>query len=244
MTQVIAAVLLGLGPASIAAQSPGDNLRFEVASVTPHVDTGDMQAGIEVTEGFVRIRNLPLRAVIGMAYGVRDSRLVGPASLDRGRFDIMARPPAGWDRQQMPAMLRALLAERFTLIVHREKREVTGYALRVHSRGHRMRESNGPRTFLTGRPGLIAGNGRSVRELVNLLEEMTGAPVVDETGLKGTYDLKLEWTPQLATSTTSAEHEVSLFTALQEQLGLRLEAIRVQAEVVVVDSVASTPTEN
>ena len=242
-TVVLLVLRLGTG----SAQSNDEQLRFEVASIVPHVDTGDTQAGIEVNETFVRIRNLSLRAVIGIAYGVRDSRLVGPSRLDKRQFDIVAKPPAGWDRRQMPTLLRALLADRFKLVIHHEMKEVPGYALRLLARGHRMRQSDGPRTYLTGRPGLIAGNGRSVSELARLLEQMVGTPVVDETGLKGAYDLRLEWTPQLSAASSLralAEPEVSVFTALQEQLGLRLEPIKVTADVVVVDSVEEMPTPN
>ena len=241
-----AVLLLVLGSVMAAAQVSDERQRFEVASIVAHVDTGGMQAGIEVTEGFVRIRNLSLRAVIGIAYGVRDSRLVGPGRLDRQHFDIVAKPPAGWDRRQLPILLQALLADRFKLVVHHETKEVPGYSLRVPARGHRMRQSDGPRTYLTARPGLIAGNRRSASELAPLLEQMVGAPVVDETKLTAEYDLRLEWTPQLSTSIPGAApgSEVSIFTAVQEQLGLRLEPINVMADVIVVDGVAEVPTEN
>ena len=241
-----AVLLLVLGSVMASAQVRDERQRFEVASIVAHVDTGDMRAGIEVTEGFVRIDNLSLRVIIGMAYGVRDSRLVGPGRLDRQHFDIVAKPPAGWDRRQLPILLQTLLADRFKLVVHHETKEVPGYALRVPARGHRMRESGGPRTYLTARPGLIAGNRRSASELAPLLEQMVGAPVVDETKLTAEYDLKLEWTPQLSTLSPGAApgSEVSIFTALQEQLGLRLEPIKVMADVIVVDRVEEVPTEN
>jgi uncharacterized protein (TIGR03435 family) len=240
-------LLLLLGAGITAAQSRDEPPRFEVASIVPHADTGDMQAGIEVTESFVRIRNLSLRVVIGMAYGVRDSRLVGPARLDRRQFDVTAKPPAGWDRGQLPLLLRALLAERFKLVVHHEMKEVPGYVLRVQRGGHRMRQSAGARTYLTARPGLIAGNGRTLNELAAVLEQMVGTPVVDETGVTGPYDIRLEWTPQPAALNpvvVAAEPEVSLFTAVREQLGLRLDPTKVTADVVVVDSVEEMPTPN
>jgi uncharacterized protein (TIGR03435 family) len=213
-----------------------------VASVKPHADTGSAQAGIEESEGFVRIINLPLRAVIGIAYGVNASDVLGPPWLEQRTFDIVARPPAGYTRPQLPALLRNLLAERFRLVARQERREGRGYALRVPTGGHRLRESTGPRTFLTGRPGLIAGNGRSISELNALLSQMVSAPVVDETALKGAYDLKLEWTPQLASTGAAEQPDVSIFTAVREQLGLRLEAIKTTVNVVVVESSEQTPT--
>jgi uncharacterized protein (TIGR03435 family) len=227
-----------------AAQVPEEQVRFDVASVKPHLDSGDTRVGIEENEGFVRIINLPLQAVIAIAFDVRGTNVDGPAWLERRRFDITARPPEGYQRRQLPAALRNLLADRFKLVARRETREGRGYALRVQDGGPRLQESTGPHTFLTGRPGLIAGNGRSIGEIVPLLSQMSGAPVIDETGLTGVYDVKLEWTAQLAAPAAgaAAEPEVSIFTALREQLGLRLEPIRANVDVVVVSSVEETPT--
>jgi len=120
-----------------AAQEP--QTRFEVASVKPHADTGSTQAGIEENEGFVRIINLPLRAVIAIAYGVKSSDVQGPTWLERRTFDITAKPPEGYKRPQLPALLRNLLADRFKLVAHEETREGRGYALRVPASGHRLR---------------------------------------------------------------------------------------------------------
>ena len=212
-----------------------------MASVKTHVDSGSSQAGIEEGAGFVRIINLPLRAVVAMAYGVKSSDVSGPSRLDRRTFDITAKPPDGYQRSQLPALLRNLLADRFKMAAHREAVKGRGYALRVPATGHRLRDSAGARTFLTGRPGLISGNGRSIAEIVPLLSQMVSAPVVDETGLKGAYDIKLEWTPQLAAS-AAGDTDVSIFTALREQLGLRLEPTDTEVTTVVVTSVEETPT--
>jgi len=220
-----------------AAQEP--QTRFEVASVKPHAETASIQAGIEENRGFVRIINLPLRAVIAIAYGVKESDVVGPAGIDGRTFDIVAKPPEGYTRPQLSVLLRNLLADRFSLMAHKERREGRGYALRVPAGGHRLRESAGPRTFLTGRPGLIAGNGRSIGELVALLSRMVSAPVVDETKLTGVYDLELEWTAQL---NASAEQDLSIFTALGEQLGLQLDPIRAQVDTIVVEGLREQPT--
>jgi uncharacterized protein (TIGR03435 family) len=237
-----AAVVLALARTAVA-QASDEQVRFEVASVKPHVDTGSVQAGIEESESFVRIVNLPLRAVIAMAYGSRDFDVIGPAAIDRRAFDITAKPSDGYQRRQLPVALRNLLVDRFMLVAHRDRREGRGYALRVPADGHRLRLSTGPPTFLTGRPGLIAGNSRTISELVPLLSQMVRARVVDETALTGAYDLRLEWTPQLAAGSAAAapEPDVSIFTAVREQLGLRLEPIKTMVDVVVVESVADAP---
>ena len=240
---LLSALALAAAPGARATAQAPEPLRFDVASVKLHADDGGIRAGIEENEGFVRIDNLPLRAVISLAYGVMGSAVVGPAALDRLTFDIAARPPSGYQRTQLPILLRNLLVDRFKLVARRETRQGRGYALRVATTGHRLRESTGPRTFLTGRPGLIAGNGRSIGELIPVLAQMVGTPVVNETALGGVYDVKLEWTPQLAASAGAAvEPELSIFTAVREQLGLRLEPIQTAVDVVVIDSVEETPT--
>ena len=206
-------------------------MRFEVASVRPHPENGDTRVGIEDSEGFVRISNLPIRNVIAIAYGVMPENVAGPSWLERRRFDIAATPPTGYTRAQLPDALRSLLADRFELVARRDTRDGRGFALRLQPGGHRLEESTGPRTFLTGRTGLIAGNGRPIADLVPLLSQNVSAPVVDETSLKGAYDLKLEWS-----------EELSIFTALREQLGLRLEPITTPVETIVVTSIRETPT--
>ena len=229
-----------------APQSTAEQLRFEVASIRPHTEAGSARTGFEDNPSVVRFENLSLRALIRIAYGVMDAQLAGPGWLNDPRFDIVAKPPAGYQPGQLPVLVRNLLIDRFGLMVHREMREVPGFALRVSAGGHRLIESTGERTFLTGRPGLISGNKRSMAELVSLVAQMVSAPVLDETGLRGAYDLKLQWTPQLSApaAASSVEPELSIFTALREQMGLRLDSVRTRVEVVTVDAVEKTPTEN
>ena len=173
-----------------------------------------------------------------------DELISGPGWLNEAAFNITAKPPAGYRQAQLPTLVRNLLADRFELVVHREKRDVAGFALRVNDGGHRLVAATGERTFLTGRAGLISGNGRSIAEIVPILAENVRAPVVNETGLSGAFDIKLAWTPRLNAGGTAGEPEVSLFTALREQLGLRLDSIRVPVDAVVVDRIARVPTEN
>jgi uncharacterized protein (TIGR03435 family) len=234
---------------ALAAQANGavDEPRFEVASISPHRDTGRTEAGFEESPSSVRIRNLSLRALIRLAFGVMDTQIVGPGWLDSVVFDIVAKPPSGYQSQQLPVLLRNLLADRFKLAAHREQKEVAGFALRVGPGGHRLVEAKGERTFLTGRPGLIAGNGRSIAELLPLLAQAVAAPVSNQTALPADrrYDVRLEWTPQLSTGgPAGAEPDVSIFTAIREQWGLRLEPVKMAIDVVVVDTVEKAPTEN
>jgi uncharacterized protein (TIGR03435 family) len=247
MTRMVLTTAVGfiLTATLLAQRAPDDALTFEVASIKPQLDTGNTQTGFEENESLVRI-NLPLRMIIGIAYSVPGPRVVGPAWLDRRAFSIHAKPPAGYQRAQLPILVRNLLADRFKLIAHSEQREVQGYALRAANGGPTLTRSTGPKTYLTGRAGLISGNGRTIAELVPLLGQMVGTRVVDETGLTGTFDLKLEWTARLAAPNvgSTAEPDLSIFTALREQLGLQLAPIRTTIDVVVIDSVSESPTPN
>jgi uncharacterized protein (TIGR03435 family) len=210
------------------------------------------RSGIEETPGLVRIENLPLKAVIEMAYGVRDYQFVGPDWLSAVRFDILAKTPHGYKRGQLQPPLRKLLADRFNLTVHHDSREMSGYALVIAKGGHKLHEATGPRGFFTVRPGLISGTQVAMRELTGALTGRLGRPIVDVTGLTAAYDIKLEWTPDQAPRPPGGGDDrqelsdpgLSLFTALQDQLGLRLQPQKVPVEVVIVDHVEKTPTEN
>jgi uncharacterized protein (TIGR03435 family) len=125
---------------------------------------------------------------------------------------------------------------------HNEKRQVTGFDLVVGTGCHKLPLATGRTGFFTARPGLIDGPNRTMADLVSPLTSMVGAPVVDRTGRMGRYDLKLEWTPDGGAAATAPE--LSIFTAIREQMGLRLESSRVTIDVVVVDRVERTPTEN
>lgn len=221
-------------------QSTNEHLRFEVASIKQRTDTGAQRAGIEDTPNLVRIENLTLRGVIKMAYGVTDFQLVVPDWTTRTRFDIQGKPPAGYTKENLRPLLRNLLADRFKLVTHNERREVTGFTLRIASGGHKLPAAAGESGYFTARAGLISGPNRTIADLVSQLISAVGGPVDDQTGLTGRYNLNLEWTPDGG----AAAPELSIFTALREQMGLRLEASKVTTDVVVVDRIERTPTED
>jgi uncharacterized protein (TIGR03435 family) len=215
--------------------------------VKPHVRSGavDERAGIEEDQSLIKIDNLPLRQLIAMAWRVKTFQIVGPAWLDADTFDIVAKPPSGYQRDQLPGLLEALLIDRFKMAVHHESRSAAAYALVVSKGGSKLRETTGPRTYLTGRPGLIEGNQRSIAELKDLLAGMLERPVEDHTGLIGRYDLKLEWNPaELASADSQANERPSLFSAIQEQLGLKLERITAPVNFVIVDHAQRIPVAN
>ena len=236
--------LLTLGLSSFA--SAQNRTEFEAASVKQHVSSGASaeRAGIEENKALIRIDNLSLRVLIGMAYRVNGFQIDGPDWLDADTFDIVAKPETGYQRDQLAGLLQKLLADRFKLEVHHETRPASAYALVAAKGGSTLRETTGPRTYLTARPGLIEGKERSMTELKNALSKMLDRPVEDRTALTGNYDIRLEWNPRELESPPDAATAPSLFTALQEQLGLKLERITMPVEFIVVDHAQRTPVAN
>jgi uncharacterized protein (TIGR03435 family) len=160
---------------------------------------------------------------------------------------------------EMRERMRNLLAERFHLTIHRETREAPVYALVVAKGGSKMQavqESPDGRVGLQGGRGQLNGMAAQIPMLANLLSNQLGRPVIDKTELKGKYDFKLEWAPDPnqggegkfgagveAPPTSSDPDGPSIFTALQEQLGLRLESQKGPVETIVIDRVEKA-TEN
>jgi uncharacterized protein (TIGR03435 family) len=206
------------------------------------------------------MRNTTLQVLIFIAYGVEDYSLSGPDWLNAVKLDVVAKLPASAaglspeDRRRITnAMWQSLLAERFKLKVHREEKAVAGYALVVAPGGPKMRRVESPpgRTSVT--QGRITAQSAPVGQIAQSAMGALGnlAPVRDMTGLSGNYEFNLTWTPEdklLAgadnTSTAPDDRPPSIFTALQEQLGLKLEPRKFPIQTVVVDHVEKVPTEN
>jgi uncharacterized protein (TIGR03435 family) len=185
----------------------------------------------------------------------------GPSWVKTERFEVQALMPEGsteytfgqfmeGQAPQLEIMLKNLLADRFRLAVHRETKEVQGYILVVGKDGPKIRpaqnepQARGAQPARRGAPtpGVQRINMRTTMTYVALmLGVMTRRPVLDRTGLTGEFDLALEFAPLDAVAGDSSAP--SLFTAVQEQLGLRLESARVPAEVIVIDR-AERPSEN
>jgi uncharacterized protein (TIGR03435 family) len=205
-----------------------------------------------------------LRFLIAWAYQVGDFQISKtPAWMDSIPYDIEAKAPAGVDQSppQLRLMLRTLLADRFKVTLHRESRDADTYVLTVAKGGARLRRSNDPPctpspdvrcggTAMS--PGMIRATDGTLSLLAMALSSMVGGPVIDETGLTGAFDFQLEWTPDFAVSTTPGEAPVrpafdpsrpALGTALQEQLGLKLETRKGKIEMLVIDH-AERPSVN
>lgn len=266
-----------------AAQPPsGEAVTFEVASVRPN-KSGALAGGRRVTRGRIyTATNASMRNVIASAYGIPAARVLGGptwlgvASVDvrfvgGERFDIMATLPEGTTVSQVPAMLRALLADRFKLVAHTEMREAPMYALVIARSDGRLgpqlrqasidceaaeaagevipRPKPGERGLCDSEiGGEIVGRGQRLGTLARSLSLFAERQVVDRTGLTGGFDFDLRF-PELNTPPggrgdgPGSDGAGGMFIAVQEQLGLKLESIRGPLEVVVIDSVEH-PTEN
>ena len=208
-----------------------------------------------------------LDEIIAEAYAVPRAdvgRLIagGPSWLREEHFDIEARADKPRTRGELGRMLQALLADRFALRVHREVREFDGFALETIEGRHKLQTADdSAATGTRSTAGTVTATALPMERLATLLDRRLTKPVVDKTGLTGRYTFTLAWTPAddevflppgAATAALLASFPTppvrdrsgpSLFTALQEQLGLRLRPQRVPIEVLVIDSV-SHPTPN
>ena len=146
-------------------------------------------------------------------------------------------------------MLESLLAERFQLAIHRETKEMQAYVVTVGKGGHKMQESKTEGPMAVKQNGLVAMVERAdLDELAAMASQPLRAPVVNATGLKGRYDFKVDIAPYLTPEVTSAKNPTDLIgvgiTALQEQLGLKMESKKVQVELIVMDKAERVPVEN
>ena len=218
--------------------------RFEVAAIKPAPpDQWNGSSGIKTGNGRMDAVNVTLKRCIMGAWGVGPHQIAGgPAWLDTERFEIAAKAAdaAAGDAEIM-RMLRVLLAERFGLAVHTETRTMPVLALEVAKGGPKLRASAGGGGSTQSGRGVIDARGTTMAHLAEVLGRGMEAPVVDRTGLTGTYDLKLEWTPESRSAEPGSGP--SLYTAIQEQLGLVLRARKQPMEVLVIDR-AERPTEN
>jgi len=237
--------------ATTAGQSP----QFEVASFksSPPTAAGEL---ISINLGTFRngrltFANASLSDCLKYAYGiVSDYQISGPDWIKSKavRFDIIAQAPPDVAPAQLQLMLQALLADRLKLSIHHEPRELSFLALVPGKNGSKLHElkpdpASPPNT--TAARGRIVSNQISMELLATLLSRFERAIVVDQTGLIGSFELKLEWTPDDSGATTiDTATGPTIFSAIQEQLGLRLESRKGPLDVLVVEHAEKAPSDN
>jgi uncharacterized protein (TIGR03435 family) len=222
---------------------------FDVASVKrlpPPV--GGVRSSMNLSPGRLTCSNVNLRKLIVQAYGLKDFQLSGPEWLNSEIYDIAATMPPSTSTDQVLLMLQSLLAERFQLKLHRETKEVPMYALVVGKTGLKIKEGEFGHSSTSAVPGRVTAQKIPMAKLADFLSGQLGSPVTDMTGMKGFFDFTLEWTPEARPDELAATSDnspgASIFTAIQEQLGLKLEARKGPLEMLVIDHVEKVPTGN
>jgi bla regulator protein blaR1 len=245
----------------IMAQSAVKRLKFEIASVKP-ADPGVRVSNVLFDAGEdLTIVNVPLRKTVTYAYQIRDFQLTGaPSWIGAERYDISARTARG-DAAAAPAdpnsiadnerrtradrvreRLRSLLADRFGLVVHHETKEQTILVLTLAKNGPKLKVVSAPgdRQGISVNDGRLQGFATPITLLATQLSIATGQVVEDRTALAGKYDFVLTWTPDI--ESLGSDHDdqslgPTIFTALKEQLGLRLDPAKGQVDVLAVDHI-------
>jgi uncharacterized protein (TIGR03435 family) len=223
---------------------------FEVTSVRPN-DSGSPRSGTTIPPGGrFEGTNVTLQQLVKVAHDVRDVQIVGgPAWVKSDRFDVIGKIPDGAPPTGVPEMVRNLLSDRFGLITHTEAREQPVYALVLarpdRNLGPALRVTacvgNGCGNTSTNESngsGAVRGVSRSMSAIAGWIADRVDRDVIDRTGLAEKYDFELKYTSaRMGGALPSGDMPPSLFTALQEQLGLRLVNDRAQVKVLVIDSV-------
>jgi uncharacterized protein (TIGR03435 family) len=203
---------------------------------------------MDTDHGMLRAGNVTLKRCIMGAYGVGPSQVVGgPEWLDSESWDIVAKADQPVeDDAVMNEMTQNLLADRFKLVMHREIRRIPAYVLEVDKKGPQLQQAAGgnssTNSSTTDVGVTITARNTGMDIFAEDLARVVGLPVVNETGLKDVYDFQLHWTPDRIRATDIAD-SISIFAAIQEQLGLRLRSDKAPVVVLVVDH-AEKPSPN
>ncbi len=221
--------------------------QFEVVSIKANKSmSGGSQSN--TNQAMLRGTNLSLKNLILRGYGIRSYQLEGPDWLDTERFDITAKFP------EMPkeaekyaaaylAMMQTMLADRFKLVIHRDQKSMAVYELVVGKGGIKFKEVPPGHSNSSSNNTHYVGTGISMATFATFLSGQMELPVIDMTGLAGTYDAKLDWiTERQADSEPKVGQAIQ--DALKDQLGLKLERKKALVDVVIVDHAEKLPTEN
>jgi uncharacterized protein (TIGR03435 family) len=247
---------------AVSGQSPQTTPAFDVADV--HVRAHSTNPAPAMTGGVLRggrydLRNATMLDLISTAYGVdADTVLGGPNWLETDRFDLVAKAPQSTSPDAIKLMLQAMLADRFKLVVRKDTKPQPGFVLTTGTGKNKLKEASGDAAPgcqgqpQPQQPGVIAYivvscHNLTTEAIAQNLRNMAGgyltSPVTDLTGLKGSWDFDLKWTGRGLLAQAGSDG-ISIFDAVDKQLGLKLESRQVPTPVLFVDSVNQKPTDN
>jgi uncharacterized protein (TIGR03435 family) len=263
--KILMGTMLAMTAAAWAQDAPAKALAYDVISVKPDTSGGGGMRIMITPDGF-QADNVSLKMMMQNAYQYNPELIFGlPKWADTDRFDVKAKVA----EEDLPALkkmapperikiVQNIVEERFKVKVHRETKELPTYDLVVAKGGLKIKEAvlddNSPNAMKgpdgknhggmmrMGR-GTLSGQGIPMESLIKMLSSVTQRTVIDKTGLKGNYDFELKWTPDDAPVGSTEENSGSIFTAVQEQLGLRLDASKGMVETLIVDH-AEKPSED
>jgi uncharacterized protein (TIGR03435 family) len=242
------------------SQTPEAPPAFDLADVhvSPHVTNPYMRGGVLRGTRY-DVRTASMVDLIARAYGVEAEKVQGgPSWLDTDRFDIVAKAPANTSPDTIKLMLQTLLAERFKLKVHMDSKPLPVFALSMGKGKPKLKEPDGsPGSGCEGKPqnpapgtipyADVACHNLTMEQFAQDLRNMAGAyltnPVVNQTGLEGNWDFEIKWTARAQLAAAGADG-ISIFDAVDRELGLKLEPQKLSLPVIVVDSVNERPTDN
>ena len=250
-------------PAALAqtVAAPAATPKFDVASVKLNKGGGDGRSHIysSSTSGSFRTANVSLKGLLQFAFGLPETQILNVAGpVASQTFDIDAKVDDATEEQihklssdevklRKQQMVQALLIERFKLASHSETRELPIYALMVAKGGSKLQETKSNGLKVSQWYGRLEAEGMTTDGLARELAKAVGRVVVDKTGIPGRFDVTLRWTPDQGPAKLNGEPipdpPPSIFTAIQEQLGLKLDSQKGPVQVLVVDHV-ETPTAN
>jgi len=257
---MLTSAALGQEKAPQAQVSPA----FDVATIKPtNATDGHTHIYRHPDDGGFQAMNLSLKGLLEFAYAIPQTRIFGgPGWVDSAKWDVQAKASNEVDElvhklggtqstAEKQQMVRALLTERFKLTVHQETRELPLYALVVAKGGSKLKETEANGLNIgTGNSHIRIQGGDSVAILAAELAKVLGRVVLDKTGIQGRYDITIRWTPENGlpdkvngASSPEETNGPSIFTAVQEQLGLRLDSQKGPVPVLVIDR-AEMPSEN
>ena len=237
-------VLLEAVTPQLLAQSP----EFEVATIKVNQSGSGGSNFPTLKNGTLTAQNVSLGMLVQAAYDLSALRIVGPNWLDSDRYDVAGKAPQGVPDSELMPMLQGLLKERFQLSSHHETKEMPVFEMIIAKEGLKMSpfDTAHPPVPPRNRAGSVIMGAGTMPQLAGMLSRQAGKPVLDKTGLDGRYAYVLNFSPLSAQAAESASDSAlpDLFTAVQQQLGLRLESRKDSIDVLIIDHAERVPTGN